>query len=69
LLPQGPTDYVAALPSLLLDRFTDQLDGFELPFEARGYAISAAWHPRYHADPGHIWLREQFSMIAGSRNG
>jgi len=61
------TDYVAVLPSRLLDRFTDQLDAFELPFEARGYNISAAWHPRNHADPGHIWLREQFSAIAASR--
>jgi DNA-binding transcriptional LysR family regulator len=62
------TDHVAALPSRLLDRFADQLDAFELPFEARGYTISAAWHPRNHADPGHIWLREQFNAIAASRN-
>jgi DNA-binding transcriptional LysR family regulator len=58
------TDYVAALPSRLLSRFTDQLDVFELPFDAGSYTNSVAWHPRYHADPGHIWLREQFSAIA-----
>ena len=63
------TDYVAALPSRLLDRFTDQLDVFELPFEARSYTNSAAWHPRYDADPGHIWLREQLSVTAGSSAG
>jgi DNA-binding transcriptional LysR family regulator len=57
------TDYVAALPSRLLDRFTDQLDVFDLPLEARSYTNSAAWHPRYDADPGHIWLREQLNAI------
>ena len=62
------TDFVAALPSRLLDQFTDQLDAFEFPFEARGYTISAAWHPRNHTDPGHIWLREQFSAVAASRD-
>jgi DNA-binding transcriptional LysR family regulator len=63
------TDYVAALPSRLFDRFTDQLDAFELPIEAPSRTILAAWHPRYHADPGHIWLREQFSAIAKSSAG
>jgi DNA-binding transcriptional LysR family regulator len=63
------TDHVAALPSRLVGRFTDQLDVFELPLEARSYTNSAAWHPRYEADPGHIWLREQCSAIADSRAG
>jgi DNA-binding transcriptional LysR family regulator len=59
------TDYVAALPSRLVGQFTDQLDVFELPLEARSYTNSAAWHPRYHADPGHNWLREQVSAVVG----
>jgi hypothetical protein len=33
------TDYVAALPSRLAGQFTDQLDVFELPLEARSYTI------------------------------
>jgi len=34
---------------------------FELPLKARGFTLSAAWHQRNQADPGHVWLREQFS--------
>ena len=58
------TDYVATLPARFVDRFTDDLDTFELPFKARGFTLSAAWHPRNQADPAHIWLREQLSGIA-----
>ena len=58
------TDYVAALPSRLLERFSDELDTFELPFLARGYTVSMAWHQRNHADQGHIWLRNQINEVA-----
>jgi DNA-binding transcriptional LysR family regulator len=58
------TDYVAALPSRFLDRFSDELDTFELPFVARGYTVSMAWHQRNHADQGHIWLRKQINEVA-----
>jgi DNA-binding transcriptional LysR family regulator len=58
------TDYVATLPARFLDRFADELDTFELPFKARGFTLSAAWHPRNQADPGHIWLRKQVSAVS-----
>jgi DNA-binding transcriptional LysR family regulator len=58
------TDYVAALPSRLLERFSDELDTFQLPFVARGYTVSMAWHQRNHADQGHIWLRNQINEVA-----
>ena len=58
------TDCVATLPARFVDRFTDDLDTFELPFKARGFTLSAAWHARNQADSGHIWLREQLSAIA-----
>jgi DNA-binding transcriptional LysR family regulator len=58
------TDYVATLPARFVDRFTDDLDTFELPFKARGFTLSAAWHPRNQADSSHIWLRKQLSAIA-----
>jgi DNA-binding transcriptional LysR family regulator len=58
------TDYVAALPSRLLERFSDELDTFELPFVARGYTVSMAWHQRNHADQAHIWLRNQINEVA-----
>jgi DNA-binding transcriptional LysR family regulator len=64
------TDYVATLPARFVDRFADELDTFELPFKARGFTLSAAWHPRNQADPAHIWLRKQFvAVAAGSAYG
>jgi DNA-binding transcriptional LysR family regulator len=58
------TDYVATLPARFVDRFADELDTFELPFKARGFTLSTAWHPRNQADPAHIWLRKQFVAVA-----
>lgn len=58
------TDYVATLPCRLAMRSLDRVDLFELPFEARGFSMHAAWHPRSHADPALTWLRETVSALA-----
>ncbi|MFX1764705.1 LysR family transcriptional regulator [Paraburkholderia sp. A1RI-2L] len=58
------TDYVATLPYRLVARSLDRVDLFELPFEARGFSMHAAWHPRSHADPALTWLRETVSTLA-----
>ena len=58
------TDYVSTLPSRLVRRYSDRLDAFELPFDARGFSLFAVWHPRDHADPAHTWLREVLIEIA-----
>jgi DNA-binding transcriptional LysR family regulator len=60
----GATDYVATLPAQFANHFADKLDTFELPFKARGFTLSAAWHPRDQADAGHVWLRNQLSALA-----
>ena len=52
------TDYVSTMPSRLAARYCDTLDIFDLPFEARGFTIFAAWHPRSQLDPASVWLRE-----------
>jgi len=59
------TDCVATLPARFVYRFADELDTFDLPFKARGFSLSAAWHLRNQADPGHIWLRKRLSAVAG----
>lgn len=51
------SDHVCTLPSRVAARFATSLDSFELPFEATGFALYAAWHPSRHADAGMIWLR------------
>ncbi len=52
------SDYVCTLPSMLMSRFTNVLDMFELPFSDRGFGLRLAWHPRNHVDPAVSWLRE-----------
>jgi DNA-binding transcriptional LysR family regulator len=39
---------------------------FQLPVSTPEIAISAMWHPRMDADPGHRWLRETVFTICGS---
>jgi DNA-binding transcriptional LysR family regulator len=58
------TDCVATLPARFFARFADAFDVFDLPFKARGYRLLAAWHPRNHVDPGHVWLRRELRRIA-----
>ncbi|WP_102223065.1 LysR family transcriptional regulator [Acidimangrovimonas sediminis] len=49
------TDLVAQVPRSCL---RDDLVAVPLPVEVPGIAISAMWHPRLEADPGHRWFRE-----------
>jgi DNA-binding transcriptional LysR family regulator len=58
------TDYVSTLPPRFAARHRDRLDVFNLPFEARGVTAFAAWHPRNHADPALVWLRETLTALA-----
>jgi DNA-binding transcriptional LysR family regulator len=62
------SDYVCTLPERFLSRFSDRLDSFELPFETETFSLLAAWHPRSHADPAHVWLRERLSDIVRALN-
>lgn len=55
------TDYVSTLPSRLVMRHADTLDACPLPFEAEGFTLYLAWHPRNHADPALSWLRALIS--------
>lgn len=41
-----------------VDPFMEGLSVFELPVHTPEISISAMWHPRMDADPGHRWLRE-----------
>jgi DNA-binding transcriptional LysR family regulator len=52
------TDYVCTLPRRLVARHAATLDAFELPFEAQGFTLYLAWHPRDQADAGHAWMRQ-----------
>jgi DNA-binding transcriptional LysR family regulator len=60
------SDYVSTLPSRFAERHKKRLDLFELPFEARGFTLFAAWHPRNHVDPALVWLRETLTDLAAA---
>jgi len=63
------TDHVGTLPARLAARHADRLDAFELPFEARGWTLHAAWHPRHQRDPAHTWLRRWVERCAAQADG
>lgn len=54
------SDLIALVPRSCLGEGTlsQGLVGFELPVETPEIAVSAMWHPRMDADPGHRWLRD-----------
>jgi DNA-binding transcriptional LysR family regulator len=58
------SDHVATVPSRLAALHAGVLDSFALPFESRGFALYAAWHPRFHTDPALAWLRDQVRRVA-----
>ena len=59
------SDYVYTMPARLAARYADWLDAFALPFDVPGFSLSAAWHPRNHADPAIAWLRSTLAEVAG----
>jgi DNA-binding transcriptional LysR family regulator len=63
------TDHVGTLPARLAARHADKLDAFELPFEAQGWTLHAAWHPRHQRDPAHCWLRRWVEACAKEADG
>lgn len=60
------TDLVCTVPSRLAARFAGVLDAFDLPFEASGFTLHLAWHPRQHAEPANRWMREAILRAAGT---
>ncbi|WP_051888434.1 LysR family transcriptional regulator [Caballeronia sordidicola] len=60
------TDYVSTLPARFAERYRARLDIFDLPFEARGFTLFAAWPPRNQADPAHVWLRDTLAALAST---
>lgn len=55
------SDLIALVPGScfdIVDPFMEGLSRFELPVRTPEVSISAMWHPRMDADPGHRWLRE-----------
>ncbi len=45
---------------------TDRLCALKSPIPLPNYAISMVWHPRYGAEPGLTWLREQIASTTAT---
>lgn len=58
------TDYVCTMPARLVARHADRIDAVALPFDLPGFSLSAAWHPRNHADPALVWLRTRLGEVS-----
>lgn len=60
LVPQliAGTDLVATVPARLARHWAGPLAVVSVPLEVPGFSVSMAWHPRAHADPAQVWLRE-----------
>ncbi|MDY6977238.1 MAG: LysR family transcriptional regulator [Pseudomonadota bacterium] len=54
------SDFVCTLPSKLVQYYSDDLNEFELPFEAKGFKLYLGWHSAYDKDPALRWLKSQF---------
>lgn len=62
-------DLLCTLPRRFLQRFTGSLDLFDPPLSLGTIELEAYWHPRFHDDAGHLWLRDQVFAIATAVRG
>ena len=64
------SDLIALVPRSCIrveGREAKGLQGFDLPVPTPELAISAMWHPRLDADPGHRWLRQKLVTICRAK--
>lgn len=62
------TDLVATVPSRTTQNARHGMESRPLPVVTPRVPISQAWHPRFHADPGHRALRNLVHSICQSAN-
>lgn len=52
------SDLVATVPERHTGNLRAGMHSFPLPIPMPEFTVSLLWHPRFHADPAHRWLRE-----------
>lgn len=52
------SDLVATVPERHTGNLRSGMHTFALPIPMAEFTVSLLWHPRFHADPAHRWLRE-----------
>jgi DNA-binding transcriptional LysR family regulator len=51
------SDLIASVPERHTGNLRAGMHTFDLPFTTPEFTVSLLWHPRFHADPAHRWLR------------
>ena len=51
------SDLIASVPERHTGNLRAGMHTFTLPFITPEFTVSLLWHPRFHADPAHRWLR------------
>jgi DNA-binding transcriptional LysR family regulator len=51
------SDLIASVPERHTGNLRAGMHTFMLPFFTPEFTVSLLWHPRFHADPAHRWLR------------
>jgi DNA-binding transcriptional LysR family regulator len=51
------SDLIASVPERHTGNLRAGMHTFELPMPTPEFTVSLFWHPRFHADPAHRWLR------------
>ncbi len=51
------SDLIASVPARHTGNLRAGMHTFSLPFTTPEFTVSLLWHPRFHADPAHRWLR------------
>ena len=52
------SDLIASVPERHTGSLRTGMHSFPLPLAIPEVTVSMFWHPRYHADPAHQWLRD-----------
>lgn len=52
------SELIATVPERHTGNLRSGMHSFPLPIPMPEFTVSLLWHPRFHADPAHRWLRE-----------
>ncbi len=59
------SELIASVPERHTGNLREGMHSFPLPFPAPEITVSLFWHPRFHADPAHRWLRAIVLEVCG----
>ncbi len=60
------SDFIATIPERHTGNLRAGMYTFALPFATPEFTVSLLWHPRFHADPAHRWLRNLVLETCGA---